>query len=104
MSNWRSTMRCFAFLALLTSVARAGDWPCFRGPGHQGESPEKNLPLRWDAATNVAWETAIPDSDRTEPLLHREVVSASPCELGTISAVGSIAKVCSASRARTFPG
>ncbi len=41
------------------STVSAGDWPEFRGPGQQGHSDEKNLPLTWSETENVAWKTEI---------------------------------------------
>lgn len=41
------------------STVSAGDWPEFRGPGQQGHSEEKNLPLTWSETENVAWKTEI---------------------------------------------
>ncbi len=50
----------FAFLWLCcVSAASAGDWPEFRGPGQQGHSDEKNLPVTWSETENVAWKTDI---------------------------------------------
>lgn len=47
--------------------AAAGDWPEFRGPGQQGHSDEKNLPVTWSETENVAWKTAIPGLGWSSP-------------------------------------
>ncbi|MBC8116983.1 MAG: PQQ-binding-like beta-propeller repeat protein [Candidatus Saccharimonas sp.] len=44
---------------VLVSVASAGDSPQFRGPGGEGHSSEKNLPLRWSETENVRWKAEI---------------------------------------------
>src|SRR5262245_37457983 len=36
------------------------DWPAFRGPNGSGVSGAKDLPERFDVATNVAWTTSVP--------------------------------------------
>jgi hypothetical protein len=46
-----------AFLAAaLPAAASGGDWPHWRGPARTGESPERNLPVRWTATENVHWK------------------------------------------------
>lgn len=57
---------------LLTASAAtvsAENWPQFRGPTGQGISSEKNLPLRWSAASNVAWRTEIPGQAWSSPVV-----------------------------------
>lgn len=56
------------FLALVTA-ARAENWPEFRGPGRQGISGEKNLPLKWGKAENIAWSSAIPGVSWSTPIV-----------------------------------
>ncbi len=59
-------IRRFAFAFLMTSL-QAEDWPQFRGPGGQGHSAEKNLPLQWSETSNIAWKTAIPGRGWSSP-------------------------------------
>ncbi len=40
----------------MTGMALAGDSPQFRGPGGEGHSSEKNLPLNWSETENVRWK------------------------------------------------
>lgn len=35
------------------------EWPQFRGPGGQGHSAERGLPLHWAEGKNVAWKTPV---------------------------------------------
>lgn len=49
-----------ALLSLVSPLAtRAGDWPFWRGPGYDGVSAEKELPVEWDPAggpdSNLVW-------------------------------------------------
>lgn len=37
----------------------AADSPQFRGPGGQGHSDAKNLPLTWSETENIAWKVPI---------------------------------------------
>ncbi len=53
---------------LVTALA-ADDWPQFRGPGGDGISTAKNLPLTWSATTNVLWKTAVPGRGRSSPVV-----------------------------------
>jgi outer membrane protein assembly factor BamB len=48
-------------MAAPTAAAQSAvsDWPEFRGPGGQGHSPERGLPLQWGEGKNVAWKTRI---------------------------------------------
>ena len=51
------------FLAAISS--HASDWPQFRGPTGLGYTDAQNLPLTWNAKSNVniAWKAALPKSD-----------------------------------------
>ena len=58
-------------LVLLGRVATASaqDWPEFRGPGGQGHSPERDLPLEWAETRNVAWKTPLPGLGWSSPVV-----------------------------------
>ena len=45
------------------------DWPRWRGPDGNGVSPESPLPLKWSAAENVVWKTAIPGEGSSSPIV-----------------------------------
>jgi len=50
-------------------VANAGgDWPGFRGPTGMGTADTSDLPLNWDAATNVLWKTQLPGPGASSPI------------------------------------
>jgi len=63
----------FAVVAIVLGVwvspAAGENWPCFRGPGRQGISGEKNVPVKWSAAENVAWKTEIEGEGWSSPIV-----------------------------------
>jgi outer membrane protein assembly factor BamB len=50
-------------------VAGTEDWPQFRGPGGQGHSVERGLPLEWSEGKNVAWKTPVPGLGWSSPVV-----------------------------------
>jgi len=50
-------------------VARADNWPAWRGADGSGCSQEKNLPLRWSATENVRWKTPLPGPGNSTPIV-----------------------------------
>ena len=52
------------------AVARAEDWPQFRGPGGQGHSSEKGLPTEWGPRRNIAWKRRVPGEGWSSPIVH----------------------------------
>ncbi|HUR47171.1 MAG TPA: PQQ-binding-like beta-propeller repeat protein [Candidatus Saccharimonadales bacterium] len=62
--------RVLFFVLLLSSlVARAENWPRFRGPTGQGLSSERSLPTVWTAESNVLWKTAIAGEGWSSPIV-----------------------------------
>ena len=51
------------------SLGAANEWPQFRGPTGQGQSSATNLPLEWNATTNVVWKVEVPGSGWSSPVL-----------------------------------
>ena len=51
------------------SAANAANWPQWRGPGAQGLSEEKGLPLRWSMTENIAWRCALPGKGNSSPIV-----------------------------------
>jgi hypothetical protein len=39
--------------------AKVEEWPEFRGPGAQGHSAERGLPLEWSETKNIVWKTPV---------------------------------------------
>jgi outer membrane protein assembly factor BamB len=54
---YRLALPCL--LAVTAFVARAEDWPEFRGPTGQGHSSERGLPLEWSDTKNILWKVPI---------------------------------------------
>jgi outer membrane protein assembly factor BamB len=56
-------------IALLSATqSNAAEWLQFRGPGGQGASAEKNLPLTWSGTENIAWKTELPGPGASSPI------------------------------------
>lgn len=50
-------------------VARADNWPQWRGPTLNGISLEKNLPVSWSKTENVAWRLKLPGRAGSTPVV-----------------------------------
>ena len=57
-----------AFLGL-AGLASAASWPGWRGPAGDGQSAEKDVPLKWDRDTNVLWQTPLPGPGNSSPIV-----------------------------------
>jgi len=66
LTSW--LMASAVLIALMASV-RADNWPQWRGPGGQGVSTERALPLEWAADRNIAWKTELPGSGVSSPIV-----------------------------------
>lgn len=60
-----------AFLLVLGHSAGvlAEDWPCWRGPRLDGTSLETNVPIYWNANSNIAWKTELPGAGHASPIV-----------------------------------
>lgn len=56
--DFRAALLTTTFLAMCPLV-QAGDSPQFRGPGGEGHSAEKNLPVNWSESENIRWKTDV---------------------------------------------
>jgi hypothetical protein len=63
------TLSVLIFWFAAPATLRAEDWPCFRGPGHQGISQEKGIPTKWSATENIRWKTALPGEGWSSPIV-----------------------------------
>ena len=50
-------------------AVRAENWPQWRGPGGQGVSSERTLPVEWAPDRNIAWKTELPGSGVSSPIV-----------------------------------
>ncbi len=66
------------------SSAWATDWPQWRGPRATGESPARDLPLRWSRQDNVAWTLPLPSGSGSTPVVTGERVFVSVIEGGQV--------------------
>jgi outer membrane protein assembly factor BamB len=65
----RFTLTVGCVLLALASAALAENWPQFRGPNGQGVSGEQNVPVTWNATSNVLWKVAIPGEGWSSPVV-----------------------------------
>ena len=60
----------FIAVLLATPMAvRAENWPGWRGPRGDGTSLETNIPIHWDAGSNVLWKMEIPGTGHASPIV-----------------------------------
>jgi outer membrane protein assembly factor BamB len=64
---------CF-LLAWCSVTALAEDWPQFRGPGGQGHSSGRSLPLEWGETRNIAWKVPVAGRGWSSPVVAGERV------------------------------
>ncbi len=57
------------FIAVLSTLLRADDWPHWRGPSSSGVSGERSLPERWSETENVAWKTTLDGLGISSPIV-----------------------------------
>jgi outer membrane protein assembly factor BamB len=57
------------FCVSLSTAFAADTWPQFRGPGGDGHSDAKGLPLTWSETNSVKWKTAIHDKGWSSPVI-----------------------------------
>ncbi|MBB21753.1 MAG: serine/threonine protein kinase, partial [Roseibacillus sp.] len=55
-------------LLVFTAIANA-EWFQFRGPGGQGVSVAKNVPLEWGLKKGVAWKKKLPGKGWSSPVI-----------------------------------
>ncbi|MGH9347965.1 MAG: PQQ-binding-like beta-propeller repeat protein [Vicinamibacterales bacterium] len=63
-------------LAILLAPAAlsAENWPAWRGPRATGVSPETNLPERWSATENIAWQQPLRGAGVSSPVVFGSLV------------------------------
>ena len=61
-----------ALLLVSFAVVQADNWPQWRGPGLNGISNEKNLPVKWTTEENVAWKVPMPGLSGSTPIIWRD--------------------------------
>lgn len=53
----------------LAGQAAQEEWPQFRGPGGQGHSSARGLPLEWSESRNVVWKTPVAGAGWSSPVV-----------------------------------
>ena len=53
-------------LSLVTTALHAENWSNWRGPLHNGSSPEKNLPASFSKTEGVKWSVEMPGASAAE--------------------------------------
>jgi outer membrane protein assembly factor BamB len=75
MTSWiarrsRPVVFLTATLGISLGFHCAGEnWPGFRGPGGQGISQERILPLVWSPSENLAWQAKVPGTGWSSPIV-----------------------------------
>lgn len=66
----------FALVALttFTTLASAANWPGFRGPNHDGSSPETGLPEKFSKTEGVKWAADMPGPAASGPTIWGDTV------------------------------
>lgn len=62
-------MRVLIAVLSLAAVARADNWPGWRGPTGDGLSREKDLPVKWSATDNVRWKVPLSGAGVSAPVV-----------------------------------
>jgi outer membrane protein assembly factor BamB len=57
------------FIAVLSTLLRADDWPHWRGPRTSGVSSEQGLPERWSDQDNIAWKASLDGLGISSPIV-----------------------------------
>ncbi|HVF86455.1 MAG TPA: PQQ-binding-like beta-propeller repeat protein [Pyrinomonadaceae bacterium] len=62
---------CFVICLTTVSVARAQNWPSFRGKNASGVAEGRKTPVTWDGvkSVNVRWKTPIPGLSHASPVV-----------------------------------
>ena len=65
-------VQVMAIILFSITLARAENWPQWRGPSLNGVSTEKNLPAKWTSEENIAWKLAMPEWSGSTPIIWRD--------------------------------
>lgn len=69
-------------IAATTCVAKAADWPGFRGPNGNGVTSEENVPTEWGPKKNIRWKKPLPGPGNSSPIVSRGRVFLATAETG----------------------
>ncbi len=79
---WTTIPRAFGCLFIVAALPlapgftslRAENWPAWRGPRLDGTSREKNIPVHWNATSNVFWKSPLPGVGHASPVVWEDKV------------------------------
>ena len=70
MNSTRSRLLlALSFSLVLLAVARADNWPGWRGPGHDGVAGGEGYAVEWDTKKNVLWKVKLPGGTGSTPVI-----------------------------------
>lgn len=72
-----------AALTLSASLLSAENWSNWRGPLHNGSSPEKNLPATFSKTENIKWSVALPGASAATPVIWGDRVFVTAADMAT---------------------
>jgi outer membrane protein assembly factor BamB len=58
-----------ALIVLIPALARAENWPNWRGPSSNGVAEGKEYPTKWSSTENVAWKVKLPGRGASTPIV-----------------------------------
>jgi outer membrane protein assembly factor BamB len=61
-------------LIALASGTSSANWPNWRGPSSDGVSGERNLPVKWGPADNIAWKLQLPQWSGATPVIWGDTI------------------------------
>ncbi len=78
-------LKCVALAGMFIGSAalHGADWPQWRGPQHDGSSPEMGLPAVFGPAENVKWVTDLPGPGAATPIVWNDRVFVSTTDTAT---------------------
>lgn len=59
-------------LIVSSTLAMAGDWPQFRGPGGSAISSDENTPVKWSAKEGIAWKIPLQGRGLSCPVIAKD--------------------------------
>jgi len=74
MRIWLNCLFVGLFACVLSTSAKAENWPSWRGPQGTGISTEKNLPAQWSKTENVAWRLPLPGPGGSTPAIWGDTI------------------------------
>ncbi len=69
MTNRILCLLAFSASTLIVCDASAEDWTQFRGPGGQGHSLLRDLPVEWSAESGITWMKSLPGNGWSSPVV-----------------------------------